>query len=258
MRADIYLREKGYFASREAARAAIDAGYVRIDGALISKASEQIDEALPHDVDCRPVHSCASRGGVKLEAALDAFGTCPSGLVCLDIGASTGGFTDCLLRRGAEKVYAVDSGRGQLAPALKADPRVISLEGVNARSIGPELIPVRCGLAVMDVSFISQTLILPVIPPLLEPGGVLISLIKPQFEAGRGATGKKGIVKNPADRKRAAESVARSAAGIGLFMRRLIVSPIEGGDGNREYLALFVRDPVPSEDIQRIIDGASF
>ncbi len=239
IRADIYLVQFGYSRSREAARRSIDSGLVIIDGKAIKKASEKVDEAIEHIVSCENSLPYVGRGGLKLEAALDAFMVDPSGRVCLDIGASTGGFTDCLLKRGAKKVYAIDSGHGQLASELESDIRVFSIEGVNARFLTFDMIGEKADIIVMDVSFISQTLILPRLPALLTSEGVAVTLIKPQFECGREAVGKGGIVKKPEHRLGAVRRVAASAAENGLYISSLIRSPIEGGDGNVEFLALF-------------------
>ena len=239
IRIDVYLFNYGYSKSREAARKSIEAGLVYVDGVKISKPSEKIDEALEHSVQCTSSIPYVGRGGLKLEAALDAFTILPQGKICIDVGASTGGFSDCLLKRGAMKVYAVDSGRDQLDPSLRNDYRVVSLEGVNARYLDSELIPERIELAVMDVSFISQTLILPSLSALLVDDGIAVTLIKPQFECGREALGKGGIIKKPEYRIRAVRSVASAAEACGLHLIDLIKSPIQGGDGNVEYLGLF-------------------
>lgn len=242
MRADVFLVTHGYAQSREAARKSIEASLVTVDGKLIGKPSESVDENTTHVVDYRRSIPYVSRGGLKLEKALDEFGINVSGYVCIDIGASTGGFTDCLLKRGASKVYAVDSGHGQLSPFLASDERVVSLEGVNARELPPSLIGELCDIAVMDVSFISQTYILPVIPPVLKENGIAVTLIKPQFEAGRSGVGKGGIVKDPEVRKNAVKRVIECAAACGLFASELTVSSITGGDGNREFLVCFRKD----------------
>ena len=183
MRVDVFLVERGYAKSREAAKKSIDAALVKIDGRTITKAGEKIDEALPHEVEFAPLIPYVSRGGLKLEEALKAFDVDPTGMRAVDIGASTGGFTDCLLQHGAACVVAVDSGHGQLNEALLADSRVRSLEGLNARALTLADIGEPCDIAVMDVSFISQTYILPQIPALLKDGGVAITLIKPQLFA---------------------------------------------------------------------------
>ncbi len=248
IRADIYLVAEGHAKSREAARRSIDAGLVTIDGKQVKKPSEKIDETAEHTISCESSIPYVGRGGLKLEAALDAFGIDPSGKICLDIGASTGGFTDCLLKRGAAHVYAVDSGHGQLASELEADPRVDSIEGVNARFLTKEMIGADADLIVMDVSFISQTLILPRFTKLLAPSGIAVTLIKPQFECGREAVGKGGIVKKPEHRLGAVRRVAASAAENGLYISALIRSPIEGGDGNAEFLALFTQNDLGASE----------
>lgn len=244
MRTDLYLVRFGYSPSRESARRSLDAGLVLIDGKKIRKPSEAIDENIPHEVAITPALRYVSRGGLKLEGALASFGIRVTGLSAVDIGASTGGFTDCLLQHGAARVCAVDSGHGQLAAALRTDPRVISLEGKNARELAPSDLPFVPDLAVMDVSFISQTLILPCIASILPEDGVAITLIKPQFEAGRAALGKGGIVRSPEDRRFAVRRVLSAAAEVGLFASHICDSPIEGGDGNREYLVMFQKQPV--------------
>ena len=191
------------------------------------------------------------RGGLKLEKALDVFSVDVTGVCAIDVGASTGGFTDCLLQNGAAKVYAVDSGEGQLAPKLLNDARVVNMEKYNARNLVSTDFPTAPDLAVMDVSFISQTLILPALSGILKENGVLISLIKPQFEAGRQAIGKNGIVKSEEDRRAAMERVIDAAAACGLACFGLDVSPILGGDGNTEYIAAF-RKGGRAEDLRPI------
>ncbi len=243
MRADLFLFSNKLAPSREAAKKLIIGGCVSLNGRKISKPSADIDDDIAAEnitVIPMPDMRYVGRGGLKLEAALDAFGVSADGLRAIDIGASTGGFTDCLLSRGAAHVTAVDSGHGQLASKLADDPRVLSLEGVNARYMTEDIVGAGYDLAVMDVSFISQTLILPVIPPLLRDGGRLISLIKPQFEVGRADVGKGGIVRSETARMRAVQSVIGSASNIGFRYADSITSPITGGDGNTEYLACFV------------------
>ena len=240
MRADLYLVENGFVKSRTAARKFIENGHVIIDGRPVKKPAEEISED-EHEVELLETERYVSRGGLKLEGALRAFNISVQGKRAADIGASTGGFTDCLLQAGAEHVYAIDSGSDQLDPDLMLDERVTSMEGVNARYLTPEDIGGTVDLVVMDVSFISQTLILPTVASLLGDGGVYIGLIKPQFEAGRGAVGKGGIVKNPKDRRAAVQRVLDSAATLGLVLHGLADSPIEGGDGNVEYLAYFIK-----------------
>ncbi|MCQ2427367.1 MAG: TlyA family RNA methyltransferase [Clostridia bacterium] len=259
MRADLFLFKNGYAPSRESARKSIEASLVTVDGKNVTKPSENIDETASHTVECASECPFVSRGGLKLDHALTVFGIDPEGRKCADIGASSGGFTDCLLSHGASKVYAIDSGHGQLASKLLNDPRVVSVEGYNARFLDGKITDGRCGLAVMDVSFISQTLILPRIPLILEEGASAVTLVKPQFEAGRSAVGKGGIVKKSADRKNAALRVAASAASAGLALYGIVRSPIQGGDGNIEYLARFVFTGTASfEDAVRIIDRLEF
>jgi len=183
-----------------------------------------------------------SRGGFKLAGALDHFHIDPTGLECLDIGASTGGFTDCLLQRGAAHVWAIDVGHGQLDWKLRNDPRVVVREGVNARYLRPADFPQRFDLAVCDASFISATMLIPAIVPLLTPTGAMIVLVKPQFEAGKGQVGKGGIVRDPAVHRAACDRVRASVEALG-FSADVIDSPIEGAEGNREFL-LYAR-PVP-------------
>ena len=241
MRADLYLFKAGYAKSREAARKSIEAGLVCIDGIKVPKPAADVDITYRHSVKFTEVCDFVGRGGIKLDFALNAFGLSPEGCVCADIGASTGGFTDCLLRHGAEKVYAVDAGHGQLAKTLLENERVINLEGCNARNLGTAEIPEPLDFCVMDVSFISQTLIIPALVPLCQDSAVLVTLIKPQFEAGKRAVGKGGIVKKAADRYAAALHVKQEAEKCGLYMTAFTRSPVTGGDGNVEYLAAFSR-----------------
>ncbi len=256
MRADLYLANFGFSKSRESAKRSIEAGLVMVDGKLIVKPSEKIDENMEHSVCCESSLPYVGRGGLKLEAALDAFLISPAGAVCLDVGASTGGFTDCLLKRGAKKVYAVDSGHGQLAPELSADNRVVSIEGINARFLSLDMIGELADIIVMDVSFISQTLILPRFSDLIAPSGVAVTLIKPQFECGRDAVGKGGIIKKPEHRLGAVRRVAACASENGLYLNKLIRSPIEGGDGNIEFLALFKQ--IDEESLETILGSVTY
>ena len=239
MRLDVYLASNGYADSRTQARKLIEEGSVLLDGKVSDKASLAVDENEEIDVQIINRQKYVSRGGLKLEKALSVFSVDVSGLCALDVGASTGGFTDCLLQNGAAKVYAVDSGEGQLVERLRLDERVVCMEKYNARNLSPKDFPCTPTLAVMDVSFISQTLILPALSDVLEDSGVLISLIKPQFEAGRQAIGKNGIVKHASDRRHAVERVLDAAATCGLACCGMDVSPILGGDGNIEYIAAF-------------------
>ena len=241
MRADVYLSAFGYAQSRKKAQDLIEAGAVKIDGETVKKASAPVNEELPHEVDVMQVFKYVSRGGMKLEAALDAFGISVNRKKAVDVGASTGGFTDCLLSRGASKVYSIDSGVGQLHEKLASDSRVVSIEKFNARKLDSDVTDGACDVATVDVSFISQTYLIPNISQVLVDGGELISLIKPQFEAGKSALGKGGIVHNGAYRYLAVKRVIECAIQHGFDCVGLIPSPIEGGDGNKEYLAYFIK-----------------
>jgi len=232
-RADIVLVERGFFPSRARAQAAIAAGLVSVGGVALTKASEALADDAP--IAAEAPHPYVSRGGIKLAAALDAFALDPAGLLCLDIGASTGGFSDVLLRRGAAKVVAVDVGRGQLDSRLAADPRVRSLEGVDARALDAEQLGERPGAIVIDVSFISQRLVLPHVLNLAAGDAWLVSLVKPQFEVGR-ADIVKGRVRSEAALERASSSVRACIEAQGWSVLGLIASPILGGGGAREFL----------------------
>ena len=232
-RADLALVERGLFDSRAKAQAAIAAGLVTADGALVRKPSELLDPRAA--VRAAPAHPYVSRGGVKLAAALDAFGVDPAGLVCLDLGASTGGFTQVLLGRGAARVHAVDVGHGQLHPSVAADPRVVAREGTDARRLDARLVPEPVDLLVADVSFISLRHVLPPALGLLRPGASVIVLVKPQFEAGPGHV-RKGIVRDPRVHAGVCEQLAAFLEARGLTVLGIVPSPIAGGDGNREFL----------------------
>ncbi|WP_279358285.1 TlyA family RNA methyltransferase [Methylobacterium indicum] len=237
-RADRLLVEAGHFESRSRAQAAIEAGLVRADGIVVRRASDLIARGAA--IVAEAPHPYVSRGGLKLAAALDAFGIDPAGRDCLDIGASTGGFTDVLLRRGARFVHAVDVGRFQLHPSLAADPRVAALEATDARALTP--FPEPPSLLVIDVSFISLRLVLPPVVPLLAPGAALAALIKPQFEAGREHVGRGGLVRDEAVQEAVCARIRDLVASLGFTVRGLIPSPVEGGDGNREFLIGAVRE----------------
>ena len=244
MRLDLYLVEKGFCESRSRAARLIGEGKVLLDGKKETKAGQEVSLG-EHTVEITELDRFVGRGGLKLEGALDSFGIDVTGKRCIDVGASTGGFTDCLLQRGAAFVCAVDSGRGQLHPSLLQDVRVTSVEGFNARELSPDTF--GCfDIAVMDVSFISQTLIHQPLKSVLREGAIFISLIKPQFEAGKSALGKGGIVKKAADREIAVGRVISSAELCGFETIGVIRSPIEGGDGNIEYLAAFRRTDTPA------------
>jgi len=233
-RADLFLVEHGHFESRARAQAAIRAGLVRVDGRVLGRASEMI--APGARVEAQAAHPFASRGGLKLAAALDAFGIDPAGLPCLDVGASTGGFTDVLLTRGAAHVHAVDVGRDQLHPRLRGNPQVTSLEGRDIRHLDPASLDPRPRLASVDVSFISLRLVLPALWPLLAPGATLAALIKPQFEAGRERVGRGGIVRDAQVHAEVCAAVRTKLEDRGAAILGLIPSPVEGGDGNTEFL----------------------
>ena len=237
-RLDALLVERGLAASRERARALILAGQVRVDGLVVSKAGH----ATAADADIalnERDHPYVSRGGVKLAHALDAFGIDPAGRVALDVGASTGGFTDVLLRRGAARVFALDVGHGQLDWTLRNDPRVTVIERVNARTLTGDQLPgtdrERIDLVVMDVSFISARQVLPAIAPLAGAGADLVVLVKPQFEAGRDEVGKGGLVRDPGVHARVIDEVSAAAGALGLTRIAMTESPITGTEGNREF-----------------------
>lgn len=242
-RIDKLLVERGLARSRAKAQAMVMAGVVLVGEQRVAKPSE----AFTADADIRvkgaddPTSRYVGRGGVKLEAALREFGVDVSGLLCLDVGASTGGFTDCLLQHGARRVVAIDVGHNQLDWRLRSDERVEVREGVNARYLKPEDFPAKFALAVMDVSFISATKVLPAIVPLLTIDGRIITLIKPQFEVGRGEVGRGGIVSDPAQHARVVEEVNNAARELGLEVSGVIESPLRGADGNLEFLALYER-----------------
>lgn len=234
-RADVFLVEHGYAASRAEAQAAIRAGKVRADGAPVSKPSQMIAENA--SIAYEKPHPYVSRGALKLAAALDRFELSPAGLTCIDVGASTGGFTEILLERGARAVYAVDVGHGQLHAKLAADPRVILLEGVNARDLGQTQVPEEVGAVVADVSFIGLKLVLPAALKLAREGAWLVALVKPQFEAGIGKVGKGGIVKDKSVQEEALQNIVGwLGAQPGWSVIGTMESPIAGGDGNREFL----------------------
>ena len=234
-RADKYLVDHGYAASRAEAQAAILAGNVWSDGKPVGKVSQPIAEGAT--VTYEKSHPYVSRGALKLVAALDHFGLSPSGLTCIDVGASTGGFTQALLERGATKVYAVDVGHGQMRGLLTSDPRVVVLEGVNARDLSAAQVPDAVDAIVVDVSFISLKLVLPAALSLAHSGAWLVVLVKPQFEVGRENVGKGGIVKDETARDRALKEIVDwLGAQRGWSVEGQMDSPVAGGDGNREFL----------------------
>ena len=236
-RLDKLMLERGLAPSRERAQALIMAGQVVVGDHAAQKPGQQV----AHDVEIRikgEVLPYVGRGGLKLKKALDEFGIDVNGLVAIDVGASTGGFTDCLLQAGAAKVFAVDVGYGQLAWKLRQDPRVVCMEKTNIRYLTPDQLDVAPELAVIDASFISLGKVLPATVRLVRPGGRIIALIKPQFEVGRGEVGKGGIVRDPAAHEKAIEGVRQAARDMGLVVSGLCDSPIRGADGNAEFLIL--------------------
>jgi 23S rRNA (cytidine1920-2'-O)/16S rRNA (cytidine1409-2'-O)-methyltransferase len=241
-RIDKLLHDRGFADSRTKAQALVMSGVVLVDEKRVEKPSESFSPESQIRIKGESAESrFVGRGGLKLEAALSAFHIRPSGYVCLDVGSSTGGFTDCLLQHGAARVVAVDSGTNQLVWKLRNDPRVDVRENTNARSLKPEDFDTRFDLIVMDVSFISVTKILPVLPPLLKNTGQIIVLIKPQFEVGKGEVGKGGIVREPEKHERVVAEVNKFAVSISLANIGLIDSPILGAEGNKEFLALYER-----------------
>ena len=233
LRLDLALLERQLAESREKAQALILSGKVTVDGKKADKSGQPVPAEAHIEVE-EPL-KYVSRAGVKLESALAAFGVNPAGKICLDVGTSTGGFTDCLLQHGAARVHAVDTGAGQIAWKLRTDPRVILRERLNARYLTPEEIGEPVDLIVCDVSFISVTLLIPALAPILVPQGHWIVLVKPQFEAGREFVTRGGIVRDPAAHRMACEKVSSALQAIG-FTTTLIDSPIRGTEGNREFL----------------------
>ncbi len=241
MRLDRLLVDRNLVESRERGQALILAGQVLVNGQKQDKAGAFV----PADADVRILGDMlpyVSRGGLKLEAALKEFQVSPGGKIALDVGASTGGFTDCLLQKGARKVYAVDVGYGQLAWKVRQDSRVVVIERVNIRDIAPSLIPEPVDVVVIDVSFISLEKVIPSVIRFMKPGSELVALIKPQFEAGREQVGKGGIVRDEAARKAAVDRIVEFAGRAGFLVKGIIPSPITGQDGNIEFLIHAVRE----------------
>jgi len=240
-RLDQLLVARGLFSSREQARRAVMAGIVLVEGRCVDKPGTAVPDAARLELrgEREPF---VSRAGRKLAAALDRFGVDPAGLVCMDVGASTGGFTDCLLQRGAARVYAIDVGYGQLDSRLRGDPRVVVMERVNARHLAADALPERCDLAVVDVSFISLVKVVPALLPHLRPGGLLLALVKPQFEAGRAQVGRGGIVRDEAVRQGVIAERVGDLERLGLSRLGVMDSPVPGAEGNREALALFRKE----------------
>ena len=241
-RIDKLLVDKGLADSRTKAQALVMSASVLVDEQLVNKPSEKFSPAANIRIKARTDrHGYVGRGGLKLEAALQQFAIEVSGVVCLDVGASTGGFTDCLLQHGAGRVIAVDVGHNQIDWKLRNDPRVEVREGINARYLSPEDFETRFDLITIDVAFISATKILPAVVPLLKDRGRIVTLIKPQFEVGKGEVGKGGIVKDPAQHQRVIADVNAVAESLGLSVQGVIESPIKGADGNIEFLASYER-----------------
>lgn len=235
-RLDVLLVSLGLAESRAKAQATIMAGEVYVNGQKADKSGMEVD--ITSNVEVRG-SACpyVSRGGLKLEKALRNFGVDPTGYVCSDSGASTGGFTDCLLQQGASKVFAIDVGYGQLAWKIRNDPRVVVMERTNIRYVTPEDLGEPLDLSVIDVSFISLSLVLPVVKTLLKPTGQVLCLIKPQFEAGKDKVGKKGVVRDPAVHEEVLQNFITLAKSLGFTIRNLTFSPVKGPEGNIEFLA---------------------
>ena len=242
-RLDVYLTEHGHAETRSKAQALIMAGLVYVDGQKADKPGFSVGEG--QSVEVRGA-ACpyVSRGGLKLEKALRDFGVDVHGFVCSDSGASTGGFTDCLLQQGAVKVFAIDVGYGQLAWKIRNDPRVVCMERTNIRNVTPETLGEPLDLSVVDVSFISLKLVLPVIHSLLKPEGQVLCLIKPQFEAGKEKVGKKGVVRDSAVHREVLERFLETAKELGFTVKNLTFSPVKGPEGNIEFLGHLCKEPV--------------
>lgn len=259
-RLDLALVERGLAPGRDKAKAIIMAGQVYVNGQKADKAGTEVQDT--DDIEVRGgTLAYVSRGGLKLKKAMECFPISLKGTICMDIGASTGGFTDCMLQNGAEKVYAIDVGYGQLAWKLREDPRVVNLERTNFRYVTREQVPDPVDFASVDVSFISLTLILPAALPLLREGGAMVCLIKPQFEAGRGKVGKKGVVREPRTHIEVIQKVVGFARENGFSPLMLEHSPIKGPEGNIEYLLYLKKGAaeeagVSEEEIFRIVESS--
>ena len=255
IRLDQYLCQEGLAQSRERAKALIMAGIVYVNDEKVDKAGAPVPEGAKVEVRGHDI-GYVSRGGLKLEKAMEVFPFSPRDKVCMDIGASTGGFTDCMLQNGAVKVYSVDVGYGQLAWSLRNDPRVVNLERTNIRYITEEQVPELVDFISVDVSFISLTLVLPVAWKLLKEGAEMVCLVKPQFEAGKDKVGKKGVVREPQIHREVIEKVVDCAQQLGFSVMGLDFSPIKGPEGNIEYL-LFLQKPVGAEQAQLCLNEES-
>lgn len=241
-RLDRLLVTQGLVASREVAARTILAGGVIVDGAIVDKPAKLVP--LDARIEIEKPAPYVSRSGEKLAAALEAFSIDPNGVIGLDVGCSTGGFTDCLLQRGAKRIYAVDVGYGQIDWKLRQDPRVVLLERTNIRHVDRTLIPEPIELAVIDVSFISLTLVMPSVVPLLRGDATLVVLVKPQFEVGKGQVGTGGIVRDDAQREAVTKKVIDCGARLGLQVQGVLDSPVKGRKGNREILVSFRRQGI--------------
>jgi 23S rRNA (cytidine1920-2'-O)/16S rRNA (cytidine1409-2'-O)-methyltransferase len=252
-RLDVLLVERGLAESRARAQALIMAGEVSVDGEVARKPGTRV--LVDADISVVEGLPYVSRGGFKIAAALDAFGVDVAGLVVADVGASTGGFTDCLLQRGAARVYAIDVGYGQLAWSLRKDPRVVVMERTNVRYL--QTLPEPIDLATVDVSFISLQLVLPVVTGWLSERGQIVALVKPQFEVGRGEVGRGGVVRRPEQHEEVLRRVARWSRSLELRLDGVVPSPVLGPAGNREFLVRLVPGPArPPEEEQALIRGA--
>ena len=255
-RLDVLLVEQGLFESREKAKAVVMAGQVYVNGQKADKPGVSFSDDCSLEVRGNAL-KYVSRGGLKLERALDYFDGKPSGKVCLDCGASTGGFTDCLLSRGARMVYAIDVGYGQLAWSIRNDPRVVVMERTNIRNVTPDMLAEKPEMATIDVSFISLSLVFPVLEQLLTENGEVFCLIKPQFEAGRQKVGKKGVVRDRETHNEVLENFVKNAESSGFGVRGLTYSPVKGPEGNIEFLGNLLLGTQSEEiDINSVINAA--
>jgi 23S rRNA (cytidine1920-2'-O)/16S rRNA (cytidine1409-2'-O)-methyltransferase len=255
-RLDVWLAEAGLSESREKAQALVMAGRVKVGGQRATKPGTRVKEGVTVEVDPGPVH--VGRGALKLRGALEAFGLDPRGSVAIDVGASTGGFTETLLEHGALRVYAIDVGRGQLHERLRQDPRVFVRDRTNARELSPELVPEPCAFAVMDVSFISVCKILAPLLGVLAPNATVLVLVKPQFEVGRLQVGRGGVVRDPELHLQALRDVAAFAQSAGYAVRGACASPVTGATGNREFFLHLVPagEPLAADTLASVLRKA--
>ncbi len=258
IRLDAWLVQRGIASARDKAKALIADGFILVDGRVVTKPAFAVNKSMT--VVCSaPTERFVGRGGYKLEKALDAYPVSLNGAVCLDVGASTGGFTDCMLQHGAARVYAVDVGHDQLHPTLRDDSRVMSLEGVDVRSeaLAQTVQPGSVIFCSVDVSFVSLAHVLPAVVPYLAPDATMVCLIKPQFEAGVGSIGKRGVVKDKKAHMRVLQNQLALFDSLGLSVALLTFSPITGGEGNIEYLAVLCRENLPTvADVAAVVDAA--